>query len=189
MSYTQNYALGAWHNPTGDLVVQHHAITGKPIAEAGDFDDYAAMGEYAARTGGAALRKMTFFERGLMLKQLALFLTERKERYYEVSAWTGATRGDSWIDIDGGRAGVGEAEQRGVAVELIGDVDLHSPRPGVPMQWWRSVGSTHTAFSTETVIDELAVAAGKDAVAFRQELLAKHPRHQAVLKLATDKAG
>jgi oxepin-CoA hydrolase/3-oxo-5,6-dehydrosuberyl-CoA semialdehyde dehydrogenase len=102
MSYTQNYALGAWHNPTGDLVVQHHAITGKPIAEAGDFDDYAAMGEYAARTGGAALRKMTFFERGLMLKQLALFLTERKERYYEVSAWTGATRGDSWIDIDGG---------------------------------------------------------------------------------------
>ena len=47
-------------------------------------------------------------------------------------------------------------------------IDLHSPRPGVPVQWWRSVGSTHTAFSTETVIDEPAVAAGKDAVAFRQ---------------------
>lgn len=102
MSYTQNYALGAWHNPTGMLTTQYHAITGEAIAQAGDFDDYAAMGAYAVRTGGAALRKMTFFERGLMLKKLALFLTERKERYYEVSAWTGATRADSWIDIDGG---------------------------------------------------------------------------------------
>lgn len=68
-------------------------------------------------------------------------------------------------------------------------VDLHSPRPGIPVQWWRSVGSTHTAFSTETIIDELAVAAGKDAVAFRQAMLGKHPRHAAVLKLCADKAG
>ena len=45
---------------------------------------------------------MTFQERGRMLKALALFLTERKEKYYEVSAWTGATRVDSWIDIEGG---------------------------------------------------------------------------------------
>jgi isoquinoline 1-oxidoreductase beta subunit len=68
-------------------------------------------------------------------------------------------------------------------------VDLHSPRPGVPVQWWRSVGSTHTAFSVETIVDELAGLAGKDAVAFRTGLLGKHPRHLAVLKLAAEKAG
>jgi isoquinoline 1-oxidoreductase beta subunit len=68
-------------------------------------------------------------------------------------------------------------------------VDLHTTRIGVPVQWWRSVGSTHTAFSTETFIDELATAAGKDPVAFRRGLLAKHPRHLGVLNLAAQKAG
>lgn len=68
-------------------------------------------------------------------------------------------------------------------------VDLHSPRIGVPVQWWRSVGSTHTAFSTETFIDELAAAAGKDPVEFRRVMLAKHPRHLGVLDLAAEKAG
>ena len=68
-------------------------------------------------------------------------------------------------------------------------VELHSPRSGIPVQWWRSVGSTHTAFSAETIMDELATLAGKDPVAFRTELLDKHPRHQGVLKLAADKAG
>jgi isoquinoline 1-oxidoreductase beta subunit len=68
-------------------------------------------------------------------------------------------------------------------------VDLHSPVVGVPVLWWRSVGSTHTAFSTETFIDELAIAAGKDPVAFRRALLDKHPRHLAVLDLATREAG
>ncbi len=68
-------------------------------------------------------------------------------------------------------------------------VDLHSPRFGVPVLWWRSVGSTHTAFSTETFIDELATAAGKDPVAFRRALLGKHARHLATLDLVADKAG
>ncbi|HSB73388.1 MAG TPA: xanthine dehydrogenase family protein molybdopterin-binding subunit [Candidatus Methylomirabilis sp.] len=68
-------------------------------------------------------------------------------------------------------------------------VDLHSPRLPVPVQWWRSVGSTHTAFSTETFLDELAGAAGKDPVDFRRSLLGKHPRHRAVLDLAAAKAG
>lgn len=68
-------------------------------------------------------------------------------------------------------------------------VDLHTPKIGVPVLWWRSVGSTHTAFSTETFIDELAAAAGKDAVEFRRALLAKHPRHLGVLNLAAQKAG
>ncbi len=68
-------------------------------------------------------------------------------------------------------------------------VDLHSPKLGVPVLWWRSVGSTHTAFSTETFIDELAAAASKDPVAFRKSLLSGHPRHVGVLELAAAKAG
>ena len=59
----------------------------------------------------------------------------------------------------------------------------------MPVLWWRSVGSTHTAYSTETFIDELAQAAGKDPVAFRRALLAKHPRHLGVLDLAAREAG
>jgi isoquinoline 1-oxidoreductase beta subunit len=68
-------------------------------------------------------------------------------------------------------------------------VELHSPKAGVPVLWWRSVGSTHTAFSTEVMIDELARAAGKDPVNYRLTLLKDHPRHAAVLALAADKAG
>ncbi|HSD54836.1 MAG TPA: xanthine dehydrogenase family protein molybdopterin-binding subunit [Burkholderiales bacterium] len=68
-------------------------------------------------------------------------------------------------------------------------VDLHSPRIGVPVLWWRSVGSTHTAFSTECFLDEVARAAGKDPFELRRGLLGKHPRHKAVLELAAQKAG
>ena len=68
-------------------------------------------------------------------------------------------------------------------------VELHSPQVGVPVQWWRSVGSTHTGFATETFIDELATTAGKDPVAFRLALLGKSAKHAEALKLAADKAG
>jgi oxepin-CoA hydrolase/3-oxo-5,6-dehydrosuberyl-CoA semialdehyde dehydrogenase len=64
--------------------------------------DYEAMLQYAKEKGGRALRKMTFQERGRMLKALALHLLTKKEHYYAVSAWTGATKVDSWIDIEGG---------------------------------------------------------------------------------------
>ena len=68
-------------------------------------------------------------------------------------------------------------------------VDLHSPKLPVPVQWWRSVGSTHTAFSTEVFLDEVAHAANKDPVAFRQALLKEHPRHRGVLYLVAQKSG
>ena len=69
-------------------------------------------------------------------------------------------------------------------------VDLHTPTDiGVVPHWWRSVGSSHTAFSTETFIDEVAAAVGQDPVAFRLALLDSHPRHAAVLKLAAGQAG
>jgi isoquinoline 1-oxidoreductase beta subunit len=68
-------------------------------------------------------------------------------------------------------------------------VELHTTKVGVPVLWWRSVGSTHTAFATEVLIDEIAVATGKDPYEFRRALLANHPRHLAALDLAADKAG
>ena len=68
-------------------------------------------------------------------------------------------------------------------------VSLHSPTVGVPVQWWRSVGHSHTGFVVESFIDELAHAAGKDPYQFRRTLLAGHPRHLGVLDLAAQKAG
>ncbi len=102
MNYLSNYALGAWQEPLGDTVPQYHAITGELLSVAGDVADVAAMLDYARNTGGKTLRQQSFYQRGLMLKQLALFLTERKPHYYTVSYQTGATKTDSWIDIDGG---------------------------------------------------------------------------------------
>jgi isoquinoline 1-oxidoreductase beta subunit len=68
-------------------------------------------------------------------------------------------------------------------------VELHSPKNKVPVLWWRSVGHTHTAFVMETLIDELAHAAGQDPVAYRRSLLQKHPRHLSALNLAVEKSG
>jgi len=68
-------------------------------------------------------------------------------------------------------------------------VDLHTTDVGVPVLWWRSVGSSHTAFSTETFLDEVAHAANRDPLDLRRALLLKHPRHLAALDLAADKAG
>ena len=74
------------------------------------------------------------------------------------------------------------------AVGSIG-VELQTTDAGVPVLWWRSVGSTHTAFSTETFIDELAHATRRDPVEYRRKLLKGHPRHLAALELAAEKAG
>jgi isoquinoline 1-oxidoreductase beta subunit len=68
-------------------------------------------------------------------------------------------------------------------------VDLHSPRTGIPVLWWRSVGHSHNAFVMESLIDELAKAAGKDPVEYRRALLKGHPRHLRALDLAAGTAG
>ncbi|CZF84305.1 xanthine dehydrogenase family protein molybdopterin-binding subunit [Grimontia marina] len=67
-------------------------------------------------------------------------------------------------------------------------VELHTVQQPVPVLWWRSVGHTHTAFSTETFFDELAHKAGKDPVELRRALLKNHPRHLGVLNLAVEKS-
>jgi oxepin-CoA hydrolase/3-oxo-5,6-dehydrosuberyl-CoA semialdehyde dehydrogenase len=99
----QNYALGGWAAGTGNFTTLVNAVTGEPVAEASSQGlDFKAMAEYARAVGGPALRRMTFHERARMLKALAVALTARKEEFYRVSSWTGATKTDHWIDIDGG---------------------------------------------------------------------------------------
>ncbi|MDB5534010.1 MAG: Isoquinoline 1-oxidoreductase beta subunit, partial [Hyphomicrobiales bacterium] len=68
-------------------------------------------------------------------------------------------------------------------------IDLTTVASKIPVLWWRSVGSTHTAYAVETFVDELAAAAKRDPIDFRLAMLDKHPRHAAVLKLAAEKAG
>jgi oxepin-CoA hydrolase / 3-oxo-5,6-dehydrosuberyl-CoA semialdehyde dehydrogenase len=99
----QSFARGEWFSGTGVGTPLHDAVTGDEVATASsDGLDFAAMLEYGRSTGGPALRQLTFHQRARMLKALAIHLTARKEEFYRVSAFTGATRGDSWIDIDGG---------------------------------------------------------------------------------------
>jgi len=68
-------------------------------------------------------------------------------------------------------------------------VELHSPRTGIPVLWWRSVGHSYNGFVMESLIDELAHAAKQDPVEYRRALLGKHPRHLAALNLAAEKSG
>jgi len=68
-------------------------------------------------------------------------------------------------------------------------VELTTTDVGIPVLWWRSVGSTHTAYAVEAFLDEVAEAAGKDPVALRLDLLQDHPRHAGVLRLAAERAG
>jgi oxepin-CoA hydrolase/3-oxo-5,6-dehydrosuberyl-CoA semialdehyde dehydrogenase len=99
----QNYIQGQWVDGSGIETTLFHAITGEVIGEVSSQGlNFESILAYGRQKGGEALRKMTFQERGRMLKALALFLMGRKERYYEVSSWTGATKVDSWIDIEGG---------------------------------------------------------------------------------------
>lgn len=103
MQTFQNYILGQWVSGEGVETEQFHAITGVKIGEVSSAGiDFSEVLNYGRTVGGHPLRKMTFQERGRMLKALALYLMERKEKYYEFSALTGATRIDSWIDIEGG---------------------------------------------------------------------------------------
>lgn len=98
-----NYALGAWVEGTGRVAELFHAVTGEKVAEASSGGlDFRAMTTYARTVGGPRLRALTFHQRAAMLKAMAKHLTERKDALYAVSAATGATKTDSWIDIDGG---------------------------------------------------------------------------------------
>jgi oxepin-CoA hydrolase / 3-oxo-5,6-dehydrosuberyl-CoA semialdehyde dehydrogenase len=99
----KSYVMGQWVEGAGEGAPLVHAVTGAEIGRASsDGLDFKGMLEYGAQTGGRTLRQMTFHQRAALLKTMAKYLMERKEEFYELSAATGATRIDSWIDIEGG---------------------------------------------------------------------------------------
>jgi oxepin-CoA hydrolase/3-oxo-5,6-dehydrosuberyl-CoA semialdehyde dehydrogenase len=98
-----NYITGKWIEGDGDGQQLYNAVNGEIIATATTKGlDFASIVDYGRKTGSPALRKMTFQERGRMLKALALHLLQHKEKFYQLSYKTGATRADSWVDIEGG---------------------------------------------------------------------------------------
>lgn len=102
MKKLQSYAQGGWHQAKSGSVL-YHAINGEAVAEISSSGlDFADMLTYGRRVGSNNLAQYTFHERALMLKSLGQYLLARKELFYECSKATGATRTDSWIDIEGG---------------------------------------------------------------------------------------
>src|SRR6478672_8002952 len=96
----ENFVGGNWVTGDGEGQLLYDAVTGEVIGAASTNGlDFASMLEYGRNVGNRALRKMTFHERGRMLKALAIYLKERVEKYYLLSYRSGATRSDSWIDI------------------------------------------------------------------------------------------
>ena len=103
MLNVKNYVQGQWIAGEGIETNLYNALTGAQIGTVSSAGiDFKEVLDYGRKIGGQPLRKMTFQERGRMLKTLALHLMERKNAYYAVSALTGATKIDSWIDIEGG---------------------------------------------------------------------------------------
>ena len=103
MFQVKNYVLGQWVSGEGSEMNVYNALTGDKIGEVSSAGlDFNEILQYGRSTGGQKLRKMTFQERGRMLKALALYLMDRKDSYYAISHLTGATKIDSWIDIEGG---------------------------------------------------------------------------------------
>lgn len=103
MNKLGNYITGKWITGDGEGQLLYNAVTGEPFAAATTKGlDFAAITDYARKVGNSALRKMTFHQRGNMLKALALHLRNHLPQFYEISYKTGATKADSWVDIEGG---------------------------------------------------------------------------------------
>lgn len=103
MNKLGNYITGNWITGDGDGQLLYNAVTGEAIAAASTKGlDFQSITDYARTVGNPALRKMTFHERGNMLKALALYLRNHLDKFYAISYQTGATKADSWVDIEGG---------------------------------------------------------------------------------------
>ena len=99
----ENYITGKWIAGDGDGQPLFNAVTGEPVANASTKGlDFKQILEYGRTVGNPALRKMTFHARGNMLKSLALHLRNHLDKFYKISYQTGATKADSWVDIEGG---------------------------------------------------------------------------------------
>jgi len=131
----ESYVLGAWRAGGGEGAALRDASTGEVVAHASaDGFDFAAILEHARRVGGPALRALGFRERAAALRALGKHLLEHRDEFYAVSYRTGATRADSWVDIDGGIgtllsfAGKGARELPDGHVFLDGEVEGLSKR-------------------------------------------------------------
>ena len=103
MSLLRSYVSGRWHTPSAEGAPLHDAVTGEEIARISSAGvDMGAALRHGREVGGPALRELTFHQRAQLLKALGLHLKEHKAELYALSARTGATKTDSWIDIDGG---------------------------------------------------------------------------------------
>jgi oxepin-CoA hydrolase/3-oxo-5,6-dehydrosuberyl-CoA semialdehyde dehydrogenase len=99
----ENYITGQWITGDGDGQLLYNAVTAEPLAAATTKGlDFKSITDYARTVGNPALRSMTFHQRGNMLKALALHLRNHLPKFYEISYKTGATKADSWVDIEGG---------------------------------------------------------------------------------------
>jgi oxepin-CoA hydrolase/3-oxo-5,6-dehydrosuberyl-CoA semialdehyde dehydrogenase len=145
----QNYAENQWIEGADDGKPLASAVDGRTVAMISSAGiDFGAMLRYARETGGTNLRRYTFHDRAFMLKDLAKFLMEHKQEFYALSTDTGATKSDSWIDIDGGistlfvYSGKGRREMPNDKVYLDGPPEMlsregtfvgqhiYTPRPG-----------------------------------------------------------
>ena len=103
MNKLGNYITGSWITGDGEGQLLYNAVTGEPVATATTKGlDFKSITDYARAVGNPALRKMTFHQRGNMLKALALYLRNHLDKFYKISYQTGATKADSWVDIEGG---------------------------------------------------------------------------------------
>jgi len=148
-----SYVAGRWREPAGDRVALLDAATSEPVAEIGTAPiDMVPVIDHARSVGGPALRELTFHERALALKQLALHLNGKRDEFYALSTWTGATGRDSLVDVDGG-IGVlftygskgrrelpnstvlvdGAAEKLGGGGHFVGQ-HIYTPRRGIALQ-------------------------------------------------------
>ncbi|HZV69099.1 MAG TPA: phenylacetic acid degradation bifunctional protein PaaZ [Saprospiraceae bacterium] len=131
MELLENYVKGKWTPGEGKETTLLHAIHGNPVARSNSGGvDFASILEYGRKTGGPPLRKMTFHERGRMIKALALYLHERREKYYPISYQTGATKTDSWIDIEGG---IGNLFSNASLRRRFPDLPYHVDGEAVPL--------------------------------------------------------
>jgi len=126
----ESYVCGAWHSGQDDGVEVRNAITGEPIGNVSSAGiDFADVHRHGREVGGPALRKLTIHDRANMLKAMAKHPLGHKEKFYEISAMTGATRGDGWVDIEGGigtvfsYSGIARRELSNEAFSVEGDVE------------------------------------------------------------------
>lgn len=202
-SFDQKFAAEAAGLPM-EKVTLHTLISGGSFGRrANGWSDFTVAAVHVAKAiGGKAPVRLQYTREddtggGLYRPMYVHAVKASVDASGQVSAWNHTVVGQS-IMAGGPMAmmiknGIDDTSVEGVspsAYELPMMVgDLHSPALAVRPLWWRSVGNTHTAYVMETMMDELAAAAGKDPLAFRLALLGKSDRAIGVLKLATDKAG